>query len=240
LVDRVARAHREAYRIIHDAEPSARVSIAQHVSDLEPARARVEDLEALQRWDRFMHTHLLDILKSTGSLDYIGLNYYTRIYVRASRLMPMGVFPCFGETEAALGRRLFRLLGGRRGDRPLTDMGWEEVPEGLGRVALKLWKTYGLPVLVTENGVADASGRRRADFIRSHLSSLADAASQGAQVSGYLHWSLVDNYEWGSFRPRFGLYGVDRDGGFERRPAEGASFYADVCRTNGAALAQPR
>lgn len=240
LLDRVAAAHREAYRLIHGAVAGARVSIAQNVVDLEPARARVGDLEALQAWDRFMHGHLLDLLKSSGTLDYIGLNYYTRIFVSAARFAPLGVFPGYGEVEGALGPRLFRWLGGRRGGREITDMGWEVVPEGLGRVALRLWRAYGLPLVVTENGIADSTGLKREDFLREHLRSLADAMSQGADVRGYLHWSLVDNYEWGSFIPRFGLYSVDRDKGFKRRPAAGAKLFAALAKSNGDILsAQP-
>lgn len=237
LVDRVAAAHRAAYLLIHDAVPDARVSIAQNIVDLEPARARVDDLKALQIWDRFMHTHLLDLLKSSRTLDYIGLNYYTRIFVRAGRLAPLGVFPCYGEVEAALGPRLFRWLGGRRGGREITDMGWEVVPEGLGRVALRLSRDYGLPLIVAENGIADSTGLKREDFLRKHLKSLAGAMSKGADVRGYMHWSLLDNYEWGSFGPRFGLYSVDREGGFKRRPAAGAKYFAALAKSNGDILA---
>ena len=239
LVDRVARAHKEARRVIKGVQPEAKVGLAQNIADLEPSRASVADLHALQSWDRLMHSHLLDVLGAGGELDFLGLNYYTRIYVAASRLMPMGAMPGYGELESALGKTLFRLLGGRRGAGARTDMGWEVVPTGLGRVALRLWNAYKVPLLVTENGIADSTGLRREDFIRDHLRSLAWAMGQGADVRGYLHWSLVDNYEWGSFIPRFGLYSFDKAKGFRRKPANGAKFYASVIKSNGASLQAP-
>lgn len=237
LIDRVAKAHAEAYKALKAEDPRCRVSLAQNVVDLEPARAHVDDLQALQAWDRFMHTHLLDLAKSSGTLDFIGVNYYTRIYVGASRLFPLGVMPGYGELERALGPRLFRLLGGRRGGRALTDMGWEVVPEGLGRVLGRLHRAYGLPLLVTENGLADATGLKREDFLREHVLSMGEAMAQGADVRGYLHWSLVDNYEWGTFAPRFGLYSVDKDAAYKRRPANGAKYFASIAKSNGSVLA---
>ncbi|TBR21508.1 glycoside hydrolase family 1 protein [bacterium] len=237
LIARVARAHNEAYRLLKADNPDARVSLAQNMVDLEPARANVADLGALQAWDRFMHGHLLDLAKSAGTLDFIGVNYYTRIYVRSSPFFPMGVMPCYGELERALGHRLFHLLGGRRGGRALTDMGWEVVPEGLGRVLGRLHRAYGLPLLVTENGIADATGLKREDFLREHVSAMGDAMAQGADVFGYLHWSLVDNYEWGSFAPRFGLYSVDKDAAYKRRPANGSKLFTQIAKTNASCLA---
>lgn len=236
LIDRVAKAHNEAYRLIKAEIPTARVSLAQNLVDLEPVRANVADLGALQAWDRFMHSHLLDLAKSAGTLDFIGVNYYTRIYVRSMPFFPLGAMPCYGELEAALGARLFKLMGGRRGGRALTDMGWEVVPEGLTRVLGRLHRAYGLPMLITENGLADATGLKREDFLREHVSAMGEAMSQGADVFGYLHWSLIDNYEWGSFKPRFGLYSVDKDAAFKRRPANGSKLFTQIAKTNGAVL----
>jgi beta-glucosidase len=79
----------------------------------------------------------------------------------------------------------------------------------------------GLPLWVVENGMAtrmgdggpvprqDGSDRPR--YIREHLGAVVAAIDEGAPVAAYLHWSLVDNYEWGTFGPRFGIFGLDRD-----------------------------
>jgi beta-glucosidase len=78
----------------------------------------------------------------------------------------------------------------------------------------------GLALWVVENGMATRGegsgsvpredGWDRPRYIREHFGALADAVADGAQVTAYLHWSLVDNYEWGSYEPRFGIFGMDR------------------------------
>jgi len=81
----------------------------------------------------------------------------------------------------------------------------------------------GLEVWVAENGMATLirngrfyprrDGWDRPAYLRAHLAALVGAADAGVPVGAYFHWSLVDNYEWGSFEPRFGLFGLDRDRG---------------------------
>ena len=78
----------------------------------------------------------------------------------------------------------------------------------------------GLPLWVVENGMASqvhggqavprSDGLRRPQYVREHLSAVARSVADGVPVRAYLHWSLVDNYEWGSYEPRFGLFGLDR------------------------------
>jgi len=71
---------------------------------------------------------------------------------------------------------------------------------------------YGLPLIITENGVADAADRWRGDFIRQSLSAVDRARAAGADIRGYFHWSLMDNFEWADgHEGRFGLYAVDFD-----------------------------
>ena len=93
--------------------------------------------------------------------------------------------------------------------RPQNDLGWEIYPEGLYRL-LKRYSTSGWPLFVTENGVADARGDERPDFLRAHIYAMDRARSEGVNVIGYLYWSLTDNFEWAEgYAPRFGLYAVD-------------------------------
>ncbi len=78
----------------------------------------------------------------------------------------------------------------------------------------------GLPLWVVENGMATRvrdgraeprdDGMDRPRYVREHLGAVADAVAAGVPVRAYLHWSLVDNYEWGTYEPRFGLFGLDR------------------------------
>ena len=103
-----------------------------------------------------------------------------------------------------------------------------------------------VPLLVVENGLCNrvVNGRSyprldgwdRPRYLRRNIAAVMEAVDQGVPVAGYWHWSLVDNYEWGSYEPRFGLYGVDRDRGrhgVEWMPtdamgADAAGTYGDI------------
>ncbi len=115
----------------------------------------------------------------------------------------------------------------RRGS-AVNDLGWEIYPEGLER-ALRECAEYGLPMIVTENGIADAADRWRPDFIRASLAAVDRAKSSGTDVRGYFHWSLMDNFEWmEGYEGRFGLFVVDFDhAGTPRRPRTSARIYAE-------------
>jgi beta-glucosidase len=86
-------------------------------------------------------------------------------------------------------------------------------------------------MLVTENGMATADDSRRIDYTTGALQSLAAAVADGCDVRGYLHWSLLDNYEWGSFRPTFGLIGVDRQT-FDRAPKPSLAWLGRLAQEN--------
>ena len=104
----------------------------------------------------------------------------------------------------------------------------------------------GLPLWVVENGLcnrvldgvsyARPDGWTRPRYVREYLSRLGAAVAEGLPVEAYLHWTLFDNYEWGTYQPRFGLLGVDRTGGEPvrlRRDAMGddaAGTYTEIVR----------
>jgi beta-glucosidase/6-phospho-beta-glucosidase/beta-galactosidase len=114
-----------------------------------------------------------------------------------------------------------------------TDLDWELWPEGFG-LALAHAGRYGRPVLVTENGVADEKDTLRPRAIVAFVEAMHRAIAGGVPVLGYLHWSLLDNFEWADgFHGCFGLYAVD----FERdeRPRTrrtSAEVYARIARAN--------
>lgn len=91
----------------------------------------------------------------------------------------------------------------------VSDIGWKIDPRGLYWV-LKDLKKYQKPIYITENGLADAKDEKRAKFIADHIYWMKKAMQEGIDVRGYLHWSLIDNFEWDKgFWPRFGLIEVD-------------------------------
>ncbi|WBB69212.1 GH1 family beta-glucosidase [Micromonospora sp. WMMD812] len=156
--------------------------------------------------------------------DLIGVNYYTRRRISAAAAEPLP----------------WRVLPAQPGV-PVTDSGWEDVPEVFYDLLVRLHRDYDIPLLITENGgvwnaepgpdgrVRD-TGRVRA--LRAHLLAMSRAIEAGVQVLGYLHWSLLDNLEWAEgYGQRFGLVHVDRE--TQRRTVkDSARYYAAVIAAN--------
>ena len=108
-------------------------------------------------------------------------------------------------------------------------------PDSLELAVRHAAEVTGAPVLVTENGIATADDDRRIAYTRDALLGLSAAIDDGVDVLGYLHWSLLDNYEWGHWEPTFGLIAVDRDT-FERFPKDSLSWLGAVAQSHGRRL----
>ncbi len=167
----------------------------------------VELAETEARWsffDAIVRGDLFGVVRDDlrGRLDWIGVNYYSRLVVRLTGNNSYTIVPGYGH---------FCEPNSISPDgRPCSDFGWEFYPEGLYDVLVKYWRRYHLPIYVTENGIADAADYLRPYYLVSHIYQVYRALSDGVDVRGYLHWSLTDNYEWASgFRMRFGLLHVD-------------------------------
>lgn len=114
----------------------------------------------------------------------------------------------------------------------VSDVGWGIHPEGLESVLHSL-KKYNKPIYITENGIADHTDEKREKFIRDHLYYIHKAIHRGCNVRGYLHWSLIDNFEWEKgFAPRFGLIEIDRESNLQRKIRKSALAYAEICKNN--------
>jgi beta-glucosidase len=120
----------------------------------------------------------------------------------------------------------FRYLD--RSGKGLTDNGWEIVPEAF-ETLLRRASSLGLPLLVTENGLADEDDSRRSQFLEEHVAALERVAAS-VPVAGYFHWSLLDNFEWlDGYGPKFGLYAFDPVT-FERQPRPSAAVFRRLGR----------
>lgn len=154
--------------------------------------------------------------------DFIGVNYYTKAYVRwrprdASEGTVAGV-----PLGIAFARR----------NEPVTDVGWAIHPEGFRRVLLSAL-SFGLPVYITENGLADKDDRLRGRYLVAHLREIARLIGEGENIRGYFHWSLLDNFEWKEgFGPRFGLVKVNYET-FSREPRASAQLYKRIIEAHG-------
>ena len=112
---------------------------------------------------------------------------------------------------------------------PVTQMGWAVHPDGLREMLHRAART-GLPLYVTENGIATPDDTERVAYLAGHLAALAQARAEGVDVRGYLHWSAFDNFEWSEgYRPKFGLIAVGED--FTRHPKPSAFALARVARS---------
>jgi beta-glucosidase len=114
--------------------------------------------------------------------------------------------------------------------------GMERRPEALGAAVARTAEVLpGTPILVTENGIATADDEDRIRFTTDALTGLAAAIEGGADVRGYVHWSLLDNFEWMlGYAPTFGLVSVDRTT-FARTPKPSLAWLGAVARRNGLA-----
>ncbi len=233
-------AHQRAYQVIHEvyakqAKMKPMVSFAQHIAYHTPCspwslRDRFSTFmrhifftrlpfEALMRGYLFFPGLFCEKLPLKKSLDFIGINYYTREFVHFDKLK----FPeIFGDVCSLIHHRDIAKR---------DDMGWESYPEGLYRTLHEV-KRFHLPIMITENGTCPSDDKDRWDFIRLHLALVKKAIDEGVNVMGYLYWSLLDNFEWArGFGPRFGLVEVDY-ATQERKIRESAKKYGEVCLTN--------
>ncbi|HVE83826.1 MAG TPA: family 1 glycosylhydrolase, partial [Myxococcales bacterium] len=237
VLARLMRAHARAARVLRE-RTGRPAGVAHHVRVFQPARLNPVDWVVASIIDQFANQAVLDCHRTgriqlmipgqisideavpdlKGSFDYVGLNYYTRDHVQAD----------FKDPSMS---RQFVPEG-----RPRNDLGWEIYPEGLYQV-LARWGRIGLPLYVTENGIPDAGGKVRPDFLRRHLYAIEKAVRNGADVRGYFHWSLLDNFEWAEgLTPRFGLFRVDYDDPQRKRTATPAvAVFQDLARRLGAA-----
>ena len=112
-------------------------------------------------------------------------------------------------------------------------MGYLFQPEALGDVIRRAVEMTGLPVFVTENGLATDDDAQRIEFIARALASLESCLRDGLDVRGYFYWSLFDNFEWVfGYGPRFGLVAVDR-ASQERSLKPSAIRLGEIARANG-------
>jgi beta-glucosidase len=160
-----------------------------------------------------------------GTLDWIGVQYYFRAGVTgAPGLLPvLNLTPCFqtydfGSCVPPLDPTFV-----------VPAMGYEHNPAGLGAVLKDFADRWpDLPLTVTESGIATGVGARRAEMLVRALEQIDKARKDGADVRGYYHWSLYDNFEWAlGFKPRFGLYQVDYTT-YAREATEGATVFGDI------------
>jgi beta-glucosidase len=229
----IARGHAAAYHAIHEIQKEARVGLSINYRCFLPAASwsPLDKLAANIQHQAFncsftgaaqtgilkMLTYRANIPHSVGTQDYIGLNYYSRDYTK---------FDLFSPQESFMKKYYGK-------DDELSSTGFiANVPEGFYH-GFKWAVKYGLPVIVTENGVEDSQDTLRPRYLLQHLYQTWRAVNFNWPVKGYFHWSLVDNFEWErGWSQRFGLWGLDT-GNQMRIRRKSVDLYAEICKENG-------
>jgi len=237
----LVQAHVQAFYAIRRLQPEGQIGYCLHyrlfdpanrLSPLDSSAAAVQDtffnwavLKAMEtgKFTFPLNMLLAPVVRAEAARDYHGVNYYTREMVRFDPALPAELF----------GHRFVR-PGAICNDPGLDNNFGEIYPKGIYRILKTVYRrTRGnKPLYITENGFSDAADNRRPRAILEHLAMVHRAIREGIPVRGYLHWSLVDNFEWNNgWGVRFGLIEVDQQ--TQRRiPRPSASMYGEICRAN--------
>ena len=198
----LAMAHNRAAKAIHAISPRFKVSIAKNSPYFYPG-----DDAWLSRVSAVCMQYVQDdyfIKKVIRQCDFLGVNYYfsNRVY----------------------GYRV------HNPETTVSDLGWDMAPADIEYALERLYTKYNKPILITENGVADQNDQYRQWWITQTLTGIRQAMDEGVPVLGYMHWSLLDNFEWGFGKwPRFGLAAVNYGTG-ERKLRPSAVWFGKVIK----------
>ena len=203
----VLAAHEAAYDEIHAADPVARVSVPDY-NCLLPVGPGVDFLPGKWFAERLPTVRTWNGLDRPRALDFAAVHYY-------------GVNHAFT-------------------DFPVSPWRWEGNPDHLVKVLKTYQAAFGLPILIAENGFATREGAPREDgwtresYLVAHVQAIQAAQAAGVPVIGYMYWTLTDNYEWGSYGPRFGLYEVDaRNGNYARKATPAVGVFREIVEAGG-------
>ncbi len=209
----LASAHKKVYKYLHELSSKKPVGIAQNVQSLEAyhKHSLVEQLAVIV--SDIISNHLFYYL-TKKTHDFLGINYYFHVKFKTpeNKLLPEIADPSSQS-------------------RNVSDLGWEIFPEGLFDVLADL--SDGIPIYITECGIASTNDDRRNRFLITYLQEVFRAIQSGINVQGFFYWSLIDNFEWEKgFDPRFGLIEVNY-ATQERRIRPSALVYTDIIQHNG-------
>ena len=160
-----------------------------------------------------------------NKLDFLGLNYYRKLTVYNNKIVSLS-------SARFIGGAVISNTHTQPAEKmdTVSDLGWEIYPKGLYIIVMRIKKHMDIPIMITENGIADKNDRYRGPFIIAHIEQIRAAINEGVNIIGYLHWSLLDNYEWHEgYREegKFGLLSIDhKNSNFKRSVTKGAEIYS--------------
>lgn len=242
LASQLLKAHVAAYQIIKANDKKtglkSEVGLTQHTRAFEPFRNHIVldkfiagQIEQAFIWD-LTDAIATGVLKVTntdynetipglkGSSDYLGINYYGRFYVK------------FDTSEASK----FKILMNDKNNpnEVINNLGWAHYPKGFTYTLQKAYEKYKLPIYVLENGTADNADddQMRQNVLITHLAEMGKLMESGkADIRGYFHWSLIDNFEWAEgYDAKFGLLKVDYKNKYKRIRRKSADVFTEIIK----------
>lgn len=193
-------AHKRTYKLFKKTNPKVQIGLAMQLANIQAKRPHNFIDQFVTKLMRYSWNWWF-MYRTKNQQDFIGFNYYFTDYYKGFRRANPNV--------------------------PLSDMGWYMEPEGLYPLLVRIWAHYKKPIFVTENGVADAHDQYRSWWLEETIIAMERALSEGVQLKGYFHWSLLDNFEWKyGWWPKFGLVAVDREHGMKRTVRPSAKWLA--------------
>lgn len=197
----LAQAHKRAYKIIKKEKPSAQVGMAAILANIQAKHPHNLFDEISTKVMRYVWNWWF-LKRIKRHMDFVGVNYY------------------FSDYYTGIGKRDNPKV-------PVNDLGWYAEPEGLYPIVLRTWARFKKPIFVTESGIADADDNSRQWWIEENMIAMERALSEGVDIRGYFHWSLLDNFEWSfGWWPKFGLVKVDRNKNMKRTIRPSAKWFA--------------
>lgn len=182
VMNNLAYAHKKAATAIRGVNRRYKVSIAKNSIYFYPGDNAWLSRVSAHIMQYFQDDYLLR--KVVKHCDFLGVNYY--------------------QSNRVYGYRI------HNPEQRVSDLGWDLSPADIQYVLERLHDKYHLPMLITENGLADAEDTERQWWLTQTMIGLQKAMDDGVDVHGYLHWSLLDNFEWDKGKwPQFGLIAVD-------------------------------
>jgi beta-glucosidase len=198
----LATAHNQAARAIRSINRRYKVSISKNSNYFYAGDTAWLSRKAAE-WLQYAQDDYF-LKKVVKECDFLGVNFYfsNRVY----------------------GYRI------HNPEEKVSDMGWDLSPSDLQHALERLHEKYHLPIIITENGLADREDKYRQWWLTQTLIAMQKAMKNGVKLEGYLHWSLLDNFEWDKgIWPRFGLASVDYSTG-KRQLQPSALWFAKVVR----------
>ena len=197
----LVKAHNTAYKVLKKHKPMLQVGIAHQLANIQAKRPHNFIDNLATQWMRYTWNWWF-LNQVSHHQDFVGFNYYFSDYYKG-----------FWRNNPKV---------------PKSDLGWYMEPEGLYPLLLRTWAHYKKPIFITENGVADSSDDYRRWWLEETIVAMQKAISEGVDLRGYMHWSLLDNFEWKyGWWPKFGLVEVDRENDMKRKIRPSAKWFAN-------------